>query len=55
MIFSLKKSHLLFWKNKRVFGSMVAVTIQSVFYLEMNQNDIFFYFKKIIFDISISK
>jgi hypothetical protein len=39
-----------------MFGeSVVAVTFQSVFYLEMHQNNIFFYFLKIIFDISASK
>jgi len=37
-----------------VFGSVVVVAFQSVFYLEMHQN-IFFYFLKIIFDISASK
>jgi hypothetical protein len=35
-----------------VFGIVVAV--QNAFRLEMHQND-FFYFLKIIFDISISK
>jgi hypothetical protein len=34
---------------------MVAVTFQSVFHSEMYQNNIFFYFLKIIFDISTSK
>jgi hypothetical protein len=34
---------------------VVAVAVQSVFRLEMHQNNIFFYFLKIIFDISISK
>jgi hypothetical protein len=34
---------------------VVAVTVQSAFCLEMHQNNIFFYFLKIIFDISISK
>jgi hypothetical protein len=37
-----------------VFGSVVVVAFQSAFYLEMHQN-IFFYFLKIIFDISASK
>jgi hypothetical protein len=35
-------------------GSVVAVIFQSAFYLEIYQNN-FFYFLKIIFDISISK
>jgi hypothetical protein len=35
-----------------VFGSVIAVAFQSVFYLEMNQN---IFFKKIIFDINASK
>ena len=35
-------------------GSVVAVVFQNAFYLEMYQN-IFFYFLKIIFDISASK
>jgi hypothetical protein len=39
--------------KKLVFGSVVAVVFQSVFYLEMHQNN-FFYFLKIIFDISAS-
>jgi hypothetical protein len=34
---------------------MVAVAVQSAFRLEMHQNDIFFYFLKIIFEISTSK
>jgi len=34
---------------------VVAVIVQSVFRLEMNQNEVFFYFLKIIFDISTSK
>jgi hypothetical protein len=33
---------------------VVVVAFQSVFHAEMHQND-FFYFLKIIFDISISK
>ena len=36
-------------------GSVVAVAFQSIFYLEMHQNNIFFYLKKIIFEISVSK
>jgi hypothetical protein len=38
-----------------LFGSVVAVIFQSVFHLEMYQNNIFFYFLKMIFKISISK
>jgi hypothetical protein len=34
---------------------VVTVAFQSVFYAEMHQNDIFFYFLKIIFEISTSK
>jgi len=34
---------------------VVAVGFQSVFYSEKYQNNIFFYFLKIIFDISASK
>jgi hypothetical protein len=34
---------------------MVAVDFQSIFHAEMHQNDIFFYFKKIIFEISVLK
>jgi len=38
----------------RMLGSVVAVAFQITFYTEMHVND-FFYFLKIIFDISISK
>jgi hypothetical protein len=38
-----------------VYKSVVAVAFQSVFHLEIHQNNIFFYFLKIIFDISVSK
>jgi hypothetical protein len=38
-----------------VFGSVAAVAFQSAFCLEMHRNNGFFYFLKIIFDISISK
>jgi len=41
-------------KAKGVFEIVVAVAIQIVFRLEMHQNK-FFYFLKIIFDISTSK
>jgi hypothetical protein len=37
-----------------LFGSVVAVTFQSVFHSEMHQNDVFSSFK-IIFEISILK
>jgi hypothetical protein len=37
-----------------MFESVVAVAFQSSFYLEIYQNNIF-YFLKIIFDISASK
>ena len=40
-----------------MFGSVVviAVAFQNVFHAEMQQNDIFFNFFKIIFKISASK
>jgi hypothetical protein len=38
-----------------MFGSVVAVAFQITFYVEMHANDIFFYFLKIIFNISTSK
>jgi hypothetical protein len=37
-----------------LFESVIAVTFQSVFHLEIYQNNIF-YFLKIIFDINVSK
>jgi hypothetical protein len=37
-----------------MFGSVVAVAFQITFHAEMHAND-FFYFLKIIFDISTSK
>ena len=37
-----------------MFGSVIAVAFQITFRVEMHVND-FFYFLKIIFDISISK
>jgi hypothetical protein len=37
-----------------VFGSVVAGAFQIIFYAKMHAND-FFYFLKIIFDISTSK
>jgi len=43
------------WKwIKSVFGSVVAGTFQIIFRVKMHAND-FFYFLKIIFDISTSK
>jgi len=40
----------------KIFGkNMVVVVFQNVFYLKMHQNNIFFYFLKIIFDINVSK
>ena len=40
----------------KMFGSyVVAVAFQSAFYLEMHQNNYFYYYLKIIFDISASK
>ena len=42
-------------KSKSVFGSMVAVAFQSVFHSEKLTNNIFYYFLKIIFEISTSK
>jgi hypothetical protein len=37
-----------------MFGSVIAVAFQIIFRAEMHAND-FFYFLKIIFDISTSK
>jgi hypothetical protein len=39
---------------QRVFGSVVAIAFQIIFCVEIHAND-FFYFLKIIFDISKSK
>jgi hypothetical protein len=38
-----------------LFGIVVTVVIQNVFRLEIHQNDVFFCFFKIIFEISTSK
>jgi hypothetical protein len=38
-----------------VFKNVVAVSFQSAFHSEMHQNNIFFYFLKINFNISKSK
>jgi len=43
-----------FFELKSVFDSMVVVAFQITFCAEMYAND-FFYFLKIIFDISTSK
>jgi hypothetical protein len=40
--------------SESVFGSVVMIVFQSIFYSEMYQNNIF-YFLKIIFDISALK
>jgi len=44
----------VFFELKSVFDSMVVVAFQITFRAEMYAND-FFYFLKIIFDISTSK
>jgi hypothetical protein len=38
-----------------VLRSVIAVIFQSAFHLEMHQNDVFFYFKKISLEIGTSK
>jgi len=38
-----------------MFENVVVVGFQGVFYSKIYQNNIFFYFLKIIFDISTSK
>jgi hypothetical protein len=38
-----------------LFKSVIVVAFQSAFHVEMYQNDVFFYFLKIIFEISASK
>jgi hypothetical protein len=40
---------------KSVFGSIVADAFQIIFGVKIHANNIFFYFFKIIFDISTSK
>jgi hypothetical protein len=37
----------MYFASSEVFGSAVAVAVQSVFHLEMHQNNIFFIFKKL--------
>jgi len=44
----------LIYMAKSVFGNVVAVAFQIAFRVKINAND-FFYFLKIIFDISTSK
>jgi len=44
-----------FFHETRVFESMIVVFFQSNFYSEKYTNNIFFYFLKIIFEISTSK
>jgi hypothetical protein len=41
-------------KKKNVFGCVIASSFQITFHAKMHAND-FFYFLKIIFDISTSK
>jgi len=38
-----------------MFESVVIVAFQNTFYFKMHQNDIFFLFFKIIFEINASK
>jgi len=38
-----------------MFMIVVVVVFLSIFYLEIHQNNIFFYFLKFIFDIRLSK
>jgi len=38
-----------------VLGGVVAVDFKSFFYLEMNQNNIFFIFKKLFFILVLKK
>jgi len=38
-----------------MFGRVVAVTFQNIFRAEIHQNNIFFNFLKIIFEINASK
>jgi hypothetical protein len=43
------------YDSKGLFGNVINVIFQYLFNLKMHQNNIFFNFKKFIFDISISK
>jgi len=45
---------IIVYTYKSMFGSVVTVAFQITFHAEMHAND-FFYFLKIIFDISTSK
>jgi hypothetical protein len=45
----------IFFYFKGLFRNVIAVAFQSVFYLKIYQNNIIFYFLKVIFDISVSK
>jgi len=38
-----------------LFESVVTVAFQNIFYIEIHQNNIFFYFLKIIFKIKTLK
>ena len=44
-----------FFFIKGFFEIVVTVTVQNTFRLKIYQNNIFFYFLKIIFDINTSK
>jgi hypothetical protein len=49
---SMSSSLLIAWIDAsyfRMFMSMVMIAVQSIFYLEMYQNNIFFIFKKLLF------
>jgi len=48
-----KKQPLL--QSQALFESVVSIAFQSVFRLEIHQNNIFFKFLKIIFDINTLK
>jgi hypothetical protein len=39
----------------KVFKSVLVIVFQSIFHFAKHQNNIYFYFLKFIFDISISK
>ena len=46
------------WENfytKGLFGNVVAVAFQSAYHVKIHQNNIFFNFLNIIFEISTSK
>jgi len=50
----LGKDYFFFYPAKSVFDSVVLVAFQIIFHAEIHAND-FFYFLKIIFDISTLK